>query len=164
MKKGNKGFTLVELIAMIVILGIIAILATPNIVRMVDNGKKKKFVADAIELIGVAKYKNKLEKYDEIFKIDTDNSNCVIASAHDLGLQNKENPDGILYDLEKSKVKVCGDSQYFVEVFSDNTDSNANKIRGVGTVENNVITYVSDETLRGDSAINYVFDEKVLNK
>ena len=37
----KKGFTLIELIAVVVIMSIIAIIATPNIINMIDKGKKE---------------------------------------------------------------------------------------------------------------------------
>lgn len=38
--KGNKGFTLVELLAIIVILGIIAVITTPVILGVIDDTRK----------------------------------------------------------------------------------------------------------------------------
>ena len=40
MKKNTKGFTLVELLAVIVILAIIALIATPMILNVIDEAKK----------------------------------------------------------------------------------------------------------------------------
>ncbi len=39
--KKNKGFTLVELLAVIVILAIIALIATPAILRVIEDSRKK---------------------------------------------------------------------------------------------------------------------------
>ena len=73
----KKGFTLVELIAVVVIIGIISLLAAPNIVNLMDSSKKSEFVSDAKEFISRAKYMEKLEKYNlgnEYFSIqDSDN-------------------------------------------------------------------------------------------
>lgn len=59
----NKGFTLIELIAVVVIMAIIALIATPNIVSMIDTGKKEDYLADANEFISKATYMFKQEKY-----------------------------------------------------------------------------------------------------
>lgn len=59
----NKGFTLIELIAVVVIMAIIALIATPNIVAMLDNGRKKDYVADARGFISKASYMYKQDKY-----------------------------------------------------------------------------------------------------
>ena len=41
MLRNNKGFTLIELIAVVTIMAIIALIATPNIISMIDNGNKE---------------------------------------------------------------------------------------------------------------------------
>lgn len=61
----KKGFTLVELIAVVVIMAIIAMIATPNIISLIDNGKRSDYIADAKSFIAKAKYMEKLEKYNK---------------------------------------------------------------------------------------------------
>lgn len=51
----KKGFTLVELLAIIVILGIIAIIATPVINDLIENARKNTFKSSALKLVEVAK-------------------------------------------------------------------------------------------------------------
>ena len=41
MKRKNKGFTLVELLALIVILALIALIATPIILNVINDAKKQ---------------------------------------------------------------------------------------------------------------------------
>ena len=41
MKEKNKGFTLVELLAVIVILALIALIATPIILNVINDAKKQ---------------------------------------------------------------------------------------------------------------------------
>lgn len=53
--KNQKGFTLVELLAVIVILGIIAAIAVPSIANIIDNSKKDAHVANAQELVNAAR-------------------------------------------------------------------------------------------------------------
>lgn len=63
---GNrKGFTLIELIAVVVIMAIIALLATPNIIGLLEKGKKEEFVADAKEFISKASYQYRSEKFND---------------------------------------------------------------------------------------------------
>ena len=57
MKKNNKGFTLVELLAAVVILGILLILGLPNLLNMLQNNKNKLYVTDAQKLISQAELK-----------------------------------------------------------------------------------------------------------
>ena len=44
MKKNNKGFTLVELLAVIVIMGILMMVAIPSVTRTIENSRKDTFV------------------------------------------------------------------------------------------------------------------------
>jgi type IV pilus assembly protein PilA len=53
--KNDKGLTLVELLAVIVILGIIAAIAVPSIGGIIDKSKDDAKVAEAIQIINAAK-------------------------------------------------------------------------------------------------------------
>ncbi|OAO77107.1 prepilin-type N-terminal cleavage/methylation domain-containing protein [Anoxybacillus flavithermus] len=53
--RNEKGLTLIELLAVIVILGIIAAIAIPSIGGLIDNSKKDAHVANAQQMINAAK-------------------------------------------------------------------------------------------------------------
>ncbi len=53
--KNQKGLTLIELLAVIVILGIIAAIAVPAIGGIIDNSKRDAHAANAIQMINAAK-------------------------------------------------------------------------------------------------------------
>jgi len=56
MKKINrKGFTLVELLAVIVILAVLALIAMPNVVEMMNNARRSSFVTEAENFAGYLK-------------------------------------------------------------------------------------------------------------
>ncbi len=64
----KKGFTLVELITVVVILGILALIVVPNITRLLNSGKNEQMKNDAKELISKAKYYYKMDGKTE-FKL-----------------------------------------------------------------------------------------------
>ncbi|MCA1038942.1 prepilin-type N-terminal cleavage/methylation domain-containing protein [Bacillus infantis] len=53
--KNEKGLTLIELLAVIVILGIIAAIAIPSIGKIIENSKISAVKADAIQILNAAK-------------------------------------------------------------------------------------------------------------
>ncbi|MBB5324575.1 type IV pilus assembly protein PilA [Anoxybacillus tepidamans] len=53
--KNQKGLTLIELLAVVVILGIISAIAVPSIGGLIDNSKKDAHVANAQQMINAAK-------------------------------------------------------------------------------------------------------------
>ena len=54
--KNEKGLTLVELLAVIVILGIIAAIAIPSIGNIIENSKVNAVKADAQNVLDCCKY------------------------------------------------------------------------------------------------------------
>lgn len=58
----NKGFTLVELLAVISIIAILSIIAVPNVVSVIDNNKKDQMLSDAKKMISQAKYQVTMDK------------------------------------------------------------------------------------------------------
>ena len=52
--KNKKGFTLVELLAVIVVLAIIMIIAIPNVLSSMDTAKKSSFIIEARKVLNKA--------------------------------------------------------------------------------------------------------------
>ena len=99
--KDKKGFTLIELIAVVVILSILAIIATPNIVNMIDRGKKEQYVADAKDFIAKATYMYKQEKYKGRFEGGT----IKLKDIEGINASDLTDPYGYKYDTGNSIIK-----------------------------------------------------------
>ena len=115
MKYKNKGFTLVEVIATMTILGIIMLLAIPNITGVIEKNRAKTYVEDAKKFIALAKYKVARE----------DNLNCTMANpckwtlgTLDLSKEIDKGPYGYSYSTDGSWVKYDGQS-YSVKLYEN---------------------------------------------
>ena len=103
----RKGFTLVELLGVIVILSIIMLIAIPNITSTLDRSKKDNYIADCKKLVSIVEYemrKGNVEKPSE--------GNSVKVTLEELKTSDVEkDPDGDLYDTSKSYIIVSRDNQ-----------------------------------------------------
>ena len=121
----KKGFTLVELLAVLVILSLILFIVAPNVLKMIERGKKQKFLADAEEMISIAKYKSKLDKYQSLFVAA--GGNCYTITMSNLGFEKTEDVNGYTYDRSNSSVKYClENSKYVFYVTLISSDGNGN--------------------------------------
>ena len=128
----KKGFTLIELIAVVVIMAIIALIATPNIVNMMDKGKKEDYVADAKEIISKATYMYKLEKYENKF----DGDKIYLKDINGIDDDFKD-PYGFSYDKAKSYVDFSpsgssglSERQVRIHLISTNTKGECHYLDG----------------------------------
>ena len=114
----RKGFTLVELLAVIVILAVILTIAVPAVKKTVDSAKKKSAENDAVMIKNIAEkyYTSNLDKDEEITGVDL--------SSDTLSYSGKKPTKGYLYFTEDGiaygKMYING---YYVEVKSDGTNT-----------------------------------------
>ena len=104
----KKGFTLIELIAVVVIMSIIAVIATPNVINMMETGNNKKYISDASNFISKAKYMYKQEKYKKNFDTTTNPGKATIKLSEIVGItaDDEKDPHGYQYDLNNSTVTI----------------------------------------------------------
>ncbi len=116
MKK--SGFTLVELIAVLVILSIIALMATPNIIKLMQEGKEKSFISDVEEMVSTAKYMYKSETVrqesfvvdDSGYKILMSNLNGSLPDSDPFGYEYQKN-DSYITIIEPEDVEASANVQ-----------------------------------------------------
>lgn len=139
----NKALTLIELLAVIAILGLMSVIISPNVYKSIDNNKKMQYIIDAKEMIKKAKHRFRLKKYEDLF---IKNNNCYEISMKDLGYENKKTKDNTYYDTVNSKVKICYEDEsytYYVKTISK---------RGV---YNNGYVMESELSIKNINEINY---------
>ncbi len=106
MKKRN-GFTLVELLATIVILGVIMTIAVSNVVSTLDKNKKDSFIKDAKAIISAAEYKIRSDTRIEY----PDNTSVVIFTLASLkNIEFEVSPYNTYYSKKKSFVALTKES------------------------------------------------------
>ncbi len=98
--KNQKGLTLIELLAVIVILGIIAAIAIPSVNTIISNSKKSAQKENARAMIDAARYKVNSEfistsKTFTLADLQDDKANYI---------EKITDPSGDGYDSSKSKV------------------------------------------------------------
>lgn len=144
-KLNNKGFTLVELLGVLMILSIILVIAVPNVVSVLDKNKKETYVSDAKKLLTMAETE---------IRRNTDidwpvNGQAVILKLSFLNNGELDtDPESVKYDEDRSYVAIClvNDTYtYYVQL--------------IGTVSSGSgrgIPLVSKEILNGDNRTNTV--------
>lgn len=113
----RKGFTLVELLAVIAIMAILVIIAIPNVLEALNRAKEKAFVDDVYTLYSSAKSQFSLDKADESISFGR---NITYCSSPDLTFTNN---CSVLddYDCSRSLTlnKSGNDSRYIIKLNKD---------------------------------------------
>lgn len=146
-KINNKGFTMIELLASMVVLGLIFGIAVPAISNTMSKTKNKTYVSDALKLISNAEYQM---RKDNTIPKPTKNR-CIIMSL--VYLNNgvfDEAPNGGEYIRNKSFVVLVNnnstnETEYYVRLMEDMGDS-----------EYKGIDFNTKDQLNEEHAYNYV--------
>ena len=141
----NKGFTMIELLSAIVVLGILMGTAVPTVINIMNDQKNDTYIEDAIRLASSADYKM---RSDNKIEIPERNGGCVVMtlSYMDNNAFSKA-PYGGQYDKEASFVVASRNAkgeeeeyQYYV-VLIEKTETGS--YSGVNLVESNLL-YADD--------------------
>lgn len=119
----RKGFTLVELIATIAILGIIMTIAIPNVLSIIEKNKQEDFIESAKLLISEAEYK---VRGDSNIELPSDNNHGIVITLNYLNSGNFE--DSVYdYDYDMTSfvliVKEDGTYNYYVHLTASKVTS-----------------------------------------
>ncbi len=100
----NKGFTMIELLATIVILGVIMLIAVPSVTNVLTKNKKQTFINDAKKFIALSEQEARKNsyKYDCYTLNTTSSGKCYNISTQDI----EKSPYDKKY-LESSRVFQC---------------------------------------------------------
>lgn len=120
MLKSEKGFTLVELLAVIVILGIIAAIAVPAIGKVIDNSKKDAHIANAKMIYEAARLYDVSEDFQT-----TRSTNITLSTLQSKGYidEGLDAPSGQGYD-GTSYVNLTSENIVLYEDNHTNSDTN----------------------------------------
>ena len=107
MKK--KGFTLVELLAVIAILAILVIIALPNVIKLYNDAKKNAFLTEVKSLYSTAnsKYISESLKGNKLSEINSNDSSKLDLNGNDLTYKIKLNSDGSVASIAVKKGNYC---------------------------------------------------------
>ena len=126
----HKAFTLVELLAVVVILSILMAIAVPNIISTLDRNKKETYIGDAKKLIALVRNQmgNKINKpsYGELVRV---NLSCL--DNQDL----PSDPEGNPYDETETFVIVSRQNEELIYYVNMIGKDGAGKTRGIFITE-----------------------------
>ena len=112
--KNSLGFTLIELIATITILGIIMLIAVPNVISVVTKNKNQTYLNDARKFVTLAKYK--FESDANIMRPTSTNCAVIMLSSVDRS-ELQSGPEDGTYETDSNAT----DQSYVVIKYENST-------------------------------------------
>ena len=128
MVKNKKGFTLVELLAVIAILGVIMVIAVPNVMGIIDKNKKDTYVSDAKQLLTLAEYKFRSGKDGIPVKINNGEAIVLRLACLD-DAEITKGPNGGDYHIQNSFVVIGnnGGTYYYYVTLQEALEKGGNR-------------------------------------
>lgn len=156
----KKAFTLVELIATIVILGVLMTIAIPNVLSIIEKNKQEDFIETAKLLMTEAEYK---VRSDTSIELPKENNHAVVIT---LNYLNSDNFDQSPYEYKYDKlsfaliVKEGNSYKYYVhltasQAYASNTVTTYAE-RVLSDSKNRGINLATMDDLNGDSRFNLI--------
>ncbi len=137
MRKNNKGFTLIEILAVIVILGIIMLIAIPNVSKNISDSRKAAYVTSIQKYIEAAR--QEVQTYS--IKVNNENAAYYIPTSC-LGTENGDtSPYG---DMMESYVIVTYDTNGHYEYYYTGRDDANHGMEVTNSAD------INEENLRDD--------------
>lgn len=164
----RKGFTLIEILAVIIILGVIMTIAVPNVLSMVDRNKKDTVIEHAKMMATQAEY---TIRKDTSIEYPTDN-NAIILTLEYLNTNDiSESPYNTNYHKSRSFVAVVNETKnniteykYYVHLVAcgddDCSSKNVKKNRGINLIDVDDLTGSArfNKVVTSDDVVtNYVY-------
>lgn len=114
----NKGFTMIELLATIVILGVLMLVAVPSISNILSDNKKQTFLNDAKKFIALAEQADKKNnhRYD-CFTLNHDTPSCFNIVTQDI----ENSPYQKKYANASRVIRCIKDGEYYYKVYLTDT-------------------------------------------
>ena len=183
MKEKNKGFTLVELLAVIVILALIALIATPIILNVINDAKKQAAkdsaygYMDAVEKYIVSSELEDESIQDGIYSVEDlnsmgvsvkgsipDNGTIKIESgsvkSYDIGIDGYAVSNGKVDKVSTTKKIENGTAVYYNPVYGEKCTGYTEANSTTGTNSGCMKWYVFNDK-EGNATVNVILDHNI---
>lgn len=141
----NRGFTLVELLAALVILGLLMAIAVPNIVGLLKKARNDAYIEDAKKLVSLAEYNFRADSS----MVKPGNNECIVYSLEFLDDNSFTNaPSSGKYFANKSFVlvkKYNNNYIYYVQIMEQ-----------IKPGDNRGVTFTNVDNLNASNKYTYI--------